>query len=159
MESGMPNQMPMEEVAGAAGFMAAMFGFLLIAILIGLAVSIVICLIITKCFQRIPREHRQMEPGMVWLLLIPCFNLVWNFFVWIRLANSYKSYFSAAGVTDVGDCGYTINLAYCIATVCCLVPCLNYLAAIVSLILLILRLIKANELKNRIPEAEQMPTP
>ncbi len=52
---------------------------------------------------------------------------------------------------DVGDCNRTLALAYCITAVLCIVPCLNYIAGPASLVLLVITLVKYNELKNRIP--------
>lgn len=89
---------------------------------------------------------------MVWLLLIPLFNLIWNFFVYQKLPDSYKSYFSSQGRTDVSDCGKGIGLAYAISAAACIVPCLNYLAVPAALVLLIIFLVKAMGLKNQIPE-------
>ena len=88
---------------------------------------------------------------MVWLLMIPCFNLVWNFFVYLQLADSYKAYFASVGRTDVGDCGRGIGLGYAICAACCIIPCLNYLAGPVALVLLIIYLVKAMSLKDQIP--------
>jgi hypothetical protein len=120
---------------------------------VSIAIAIAVILIVQSFYKRIPSEHRKMEPGMVWLLIIPCFSIVWNFFVFLRLSDSFKSYFDSQGIEDVGDCNRTLAMAYCIAAVLCLVPCLNYVAGPVSLVLLVLALVKYNELKNRIPAA------
>lgn len=116
----MQSDFPMSDFSGlqeGAGMFAIMMmvGF---ALLIGIAISCVICFIISSCFKRIPQQFREMEPGMVWLLLIPCFGIIWNFFVWIKLSKSYQAYFQSEGVTDVGDCGYNLNLAFCIVAAC-----------------------------------------
>lgn len=121
---------------------------------VSIAIAVVVILIIQSFYKRIPPEHRQMEPGMVWLLLIPCFNLVWNFFVFPKLSDSFKSYFHSQGITDVGDCVRGLAMAYCITAVLCLIPCVNYIAGPVSLVLLIITLVKFNDLKNRIPAAQ-----
>ncbi len=143
-------QMPegMEVMMGGAWLLMAF-----VAIAISIAISIVIILIVQSFYKRIPAEHRKMEPGMVWLLLIPCFGTVWNFFVFLKLSDSFKSYFDSQGITDVGDCVRTLSLVYCIATVLCVIPCLNYIAAPAALVLLIVTLVKFNDLKNRIPAA------
>ncbi|MFC1735202.1 hypothetical protein ACFL1X_03730 [Candidatus Hydrogenedentota bacterium] len=122
----------------------------LIALLVGIAIAVVICLLISGCFQRIPQEFRLMEPAMVWLLLIPCFSLIWNFFVWPKLADSYKNYFDSVGNTEVGDCGKGLNMAYCIVCVCGVIPCVGYLAWPASIVLLIICLVKALSFKNQI---------
>ena len=127
-------------------------GSILIGLAIGLAISIVICLILVGCFKRIPPEHRQMEPGMVWLLMIPCFNLIWNFFVFPKLSQSFKGYFDAVDDTTVGDCGASLGMAYAIVSACCVIPYAGCLTAVASIVLLIVCLVKATGLKNRIPQ-------
>lgn len=144
----------LEGMEGAAAGVAAIFlMFAAICIGVSLVIAAVICFIISGCFKRIPQQYREMEPGMVWLLLIPCFGLVWNFFVWLKLAKSYQAYFQAQGIADAGDYGYNLNLAYCIVTVCALVPKLNCLTFPASLVLLIICLVNACSIKNRIPES------
>ena len=46
--------------------------------LIPIVINAFICLLLQRCFERIPQQFRQQQPGMVWLLLIPCFSLVWG---------------------------------------------------------------------------------
>lgn len=79
-------------------------------------ILIVVCGFLQSCLNRIPVEHRQMDPNGVWLLLVPCFNIVWIFFVCVKLARSFKSYFDAQNVTDVGNGGYSLSLVYCVST-------------------------------------------
>ena len=87
---------------------------------------------------------------MIFLLLIPLFNLVWSFFVFQRIPASFKSYFDARGQTDVGDCGKGIGLWLAICMVSSMVPCVNYVAGPASLVLLIIFLIKAFELRGKV---------
>ena len=134
-----------------AGILAALGIFLFIGIAIGLAIAIVILYLLYSCFERIPPQHRQMESWQVFLLLIPCFNLVWNFFVLPKLARSYQSYFAEQERTDVGDCGEQIGLWYAICTVAGIVPLVNYVAAPASLVLGIIYLVKVLTLKGQIP--------
>jgi hypothetical protein len=138
----------------AAAFAGIMF-FLLVGAVIALAVAIVVLYLIFSCFQRIPAQHRQMEPWQVWLLLIPLFNLVWVFFVFPKLAKSYQSYFAEQGRTDVGDCGEKIGLVYAICLVVGVVlgwiPCVGWIINIGTFVLLILFLVKALTLKGQIP--------
>jgi hypothetical protein len=51
----------------------------------------------------------------------------------------------------VGDCGKGIGLWYAICAVCCIIPCLNYVAGPAALVLLIIYLVKVMDLKNQIP--------
>lgn len=128
-----------------------------IGLVIGLAINAVICYFTAENFKRIPQEHRLMEPAMVWLLMIPCFNVIWNFFVFPRLSKSFEGYFQAQGIVEAGDCNYKLAMAYCI--VCAVtvflgwIPCIGPIIGIGGLVLLIIMLVQFNSLKNRIPEA------
>jgi hypothetical protein len=124
----------------------------LVAMAIGLGIAIAICLFLSSCLKRVPPEHREMEPGMVWLLLIPCFSIVWNFFVYIKIPQSFQRYFNSIGRYDVGDCGQQLGLWYSILVVVCMVPFVNYIAGPAALIVWIIFLVKAAGLKGQIPE-------
>lgn len=134
-------------------FMAT-FGVLYgILLVVGIAIGIFICYLLYKLYEAVPEKFRAMEPGKVWLMLIPCFNIVWIFWVFPGLAKSFKAYFDSVNDTTVGDCGAKMALWYCICTVCCVIPCVGAVAGIAGLVLLILFLVKAHELKNKIKPA------
>jgi hypothetical protein len=120
-------------------------------ILITTGISIFVCWLLYSCFERIPKQFHVRESWMVWLLLIPLFNLVWIFFIYPALATSYKNYFNSIGRTDVGDCGYSIALVYCICACCGVVPYIGILPGIAALVLLIVFLVKAWDLRSQIP--------
>jgi len=82
--------------------------------------------------------------------MIPCFSLIWNFFVFTRLPRSLKSHFDAVGRHDVDDCGRGLGLAYSICAACSIIPYLGCLTAIAALVLLILFLAKVNNLSGQI---------
>ncbi|MEZ6188655.1 MAG: hypothetical protein R3F62_27080 [Planctomycetota bacterium] len=140
-----------EEEAIVFGVFFAIVG---IVLLVMFAIQVFICWYTSSCLQRIPERYREQSPGMVWLLLIPCFNLIWNFFVYPKVAASFQNYFndqeSVQG--DIGDCGASLAQYYCIAFICQIVPLVNYLAGPASLVLLILTLVKFSSLKAMIPE-------
>jgi len=124
-------------------------------LLVMVGITIFILYLQYKLLDAIPPQHRFMEPGMVWLLLIPCFNLIWNFFVFTRIPKSYQHYFYAHGRTDVGDCGATLGIWYSVCAVLVSIPCLNYITGIfcgpAMLVLIIIYLLKLHELKRQIP--------
>ena len=126
--------------------------FCLFVFVVMVAIAVLICWLVYSCFKRIPPQFRLREPGLVWLLLIPFFNIVWVFFVYPTLATSYKNYFNSVGRTDVGDCGYGIALAYCICGCCSIIPYLGILTALAALVLLIIFLVKAWDLRSQILE-------
>jgi cobalamin synthase len=123
---------------------------------IGLIVSLIVCLLLYQALSRLPERYRQMQPGLVWLLMIPVFNLVWNFFVFLWTSQSYKAYFEDQR-QNVGDAGWTLGLVYSILVVVTPIPCLGAVAGIAALVLLIIYLVKINDLKNRIPQQPEPP--
>ena len=133
-----------------AAFLAAFGIFIGIGVAVGFAILAVICYLVYKCYAAIPAKHRAMEPEKVWLLMIPCFGIVWNFFVFPGLSKSFKSYFDSVGDATVGDCYAQVALWYCVSSACCIIPCLNYIAGPASLVLFIVYLVKAYELKEKI---------
>jgi hypothetical protein len=99
------------------------------------------CLTMQKSLTLAGPEHRAMEPGLVWLLFIPFFNLVWQFFVVKNVAQSVRSWGQAHG-KEVGDGGWSIGLTACILSVCSFIPFLGFLCGIGGLVCLILWWVK-----------------
>lgn len=105
--------------------------------------------------SRLPPPHQKQAPGLAFLLLIPCFSLVWAFFVHPRVAESLKSYYASVGDNSVGDGGASLALWLCICPILGLIPFLGPLAGLVGLILLIIFYVKAFELSSRIRKNAQ----
>jgi hypothetical protein len=70
----------------------------------------------------------------VWLLLIPGFNLVWQFIVVSNVAKSLGNEFRSRNIQREPEPGKSIGLAFCILSVCCIIPFLGFLTAIGALI-------------------------
>jgi len=127
------------------------FFFLLFGLGFGLLVNLLLAVLLYLDYQRIPPRFRKQDPNMVWLLLIPCFHIVWNFFVYPGLSDSFKAYFDSVGDASVGNCGRDLALGYAVCAAASIIPFLGCLTGLAALVLVVLYLIKANELKNRIP--------
>ncbi len=126
--------------------LAAMFGggcliAGLLMLAIGIAIVVFYILTMQKALKLAGDQHRKMEPGMVWLLLIPLFNLVWHFFVVKNVSESIKSWAAANGKT-VDDAGYTVGLIACIAHCCGIIPFVNFIAGPVGLVCMIIWWVK-----------------
>lgn len=118
--------------------------------LIGLAVHAVVCYLLFVLQKAIPKQHQRIEPPMIWLLVIPLFNLVWNFFVYQQIADSYTSVFASRGQPQRGGAERQLGLAFSICAACSVVPCLGALAALAALVLLIIYLVKMFALKTEL---------
>ena len=65
-----------------------------------LAVMIWGLITLMQVMQAVPEKHRRMAPGLVWLAIIPCFNLIWNWFLVIWITKSLEDAFAEAGISD-----------------------------------------------------------
>jgi hypothetical protein len=115
----------------------------IVLILIGIAVVPLVfyCLSMSKALTQVGPENRNMEPGMVWLLFIPVFHLVWHFFVVKNVSNGVKAWAAAHG-REVGDGGWSIGLTACILACCCIIPVLGALCSLGALVCIIIWWIK-----------------
>jgi len=130
----------------------ALAGLLLIGIilLIQLAIGILVAWLIYRANEALPAQHRKTESWQAFLLLIPIFNLVWNFILLARVSGGFQSFFQSKNDASVGDCGAAIGLWYSIAAVCAVVPLVNCLAGPAALVLLIIYLVKISGLRTRV---------
>jgi hypothetical protein len=98
---------------------AAAFATAWLAILcVGVALSMVFLTIailhmvgMHKALSAVRKRNRTMEPGMVFLSLVPFLNIIWPFLVVIRVADSLRNEFEDRGWDTKGETfGYGIGL-------------------------------------------------
>ena len=83
---------------------------------------------------------------MVWLLLIPLFNLVWNFFVVIGIANSLANEYVRRGrPSPEPSPGKSIGIAMSVCACCGVIPILGVLAGLAYLVLWVIYWAKISE--------------
>lgn len=121
--------------------MPVIIGVVCVVALIGILVQIFFCLSMSKALSRCSERNRLMQPGMVWLLFIPCFNYVWAFFIAIQVPGSLKNEFSDRGREDGSDYGKTLGLIFAICLIITLVlsplPIISMCAPIPALIYIV----------------------
>jgi hypothetical protein len=121
-----------------------------IGVLVGTLVGLVIILIpaifyllsLQKALNRCSPESRAMQPGMVWLMFIPLFNLVWHFFVVLNIAKSLEAEFRKRGMAVEPNPGKTIGLVMCILGACGIIPILGILCSLGAFVCWIMYWIK-----------------
>src|SRR5487761_160361 len=113
----------------------AMFfsGWFLGVWVIALVVFILYLITLMNTLNAVSPANRRMTPGLVFLLLIPLFNLVWNFLVVTKIRDSLQAEFSARNLSGQGF-GYGMGLAMCILYIVALLPVINLLAAPAALV-------------------------
>ena len=89
---------------------ASICGFYLIMFLVGIFFLLTLHKALARCHPR----NRTMEPGMVWLNLIPLFNIVWMFITAIRVSESLDNEFYDRGWHRRNDdYGKTLGVVTC----------------------------------------------
>ena len=76
-----------------------------------LFVVIAFLLTLSKCLGKIQRRNRTMEPGMVWLNLVPCLNIVWQFITVFRISDSLRNEYDDNNWPEQGDYGKSLGLS------------------------------------------------
>jgi hypothetical protein len=91
----------------------AAYSILILFIFLATIVLIVLFLsTLSNALKQIKPIHREIEPGEVWLLLIPIFNLIWSYVVVIRLSDSVQKEFNSRNLGK--ETSYGVGLAYSI---------------------------------------------
>ena len=71
---------------------------------------------IIKTLNEVSEKNRKITPNLVWLLVIPGFNIMWNFFVAIRLSQSLKEELDERNFEVNAKPTLIIGLAYAIVS-------------------------------------------
>jgi hypothetical protein len=93
-----------------------------LAILVTLGVMIPYLLTLQKAVRRVSPCNRTMEPWMVWLMLVPCVNVVWQFQIATQVPRSLGNEFRSRRWGDGSDYGRGIALTSCLVGIVGYVP-------------------------------------
>ena len=75
-----------------------------------------------RAMGRCSPESRAMAPALVWLLIIPVFNVIWNFVVVLAVSKSLHNEFARRDMQEDPAPGKTIGLAMSILSVVSVIP-------------------------------------
>ncbi len=132
------------------------FGLAFLAIILVAAVFYILTL--SRALEKCSPASRTMEPGMVWLLLIPLFNIVWSFLVVFALGKSLGNEFRLRNLPSPSlEPGKSIGLAMCICGACGIIPLIGLIPSFVGLVLWIIYWIKIAEF-SRMLDSPALPT-
>jgi hypothetical protein len=84
----------------------------LLSLGLGIAINVLFCLTLIKTLSYIRESNRTISPALVWLLLIPGFNTLWNFFVVARLSQSIRKELESRDFEVSGSPTLIIGLIY-----------------------------------------------
>ena len=137
-----------DAVAAIIGIIAMVIGLVIVVAAIALMVYTIYTYFTS--LDAIPPQFRTMEPGMIFLMFIPCFGIIWIFFIVTKIPESFRNYFWATGNHRFGDCGAALGMWYAILAVISSIPYVNFLTIIPTLILLVMFVLKLNEMKKAV---------
>jgi hypothetical protein len=124
------------------------------AIIIGLIPTIFYLLTLQNTMNEVSPHNRQMNPGQVWLMLIPFFGMVWQFIMVNRIADSLRAEFSERNIPVEEDRpGASIGVAYCVLFCCGIIPLLGTLASIAGLVCWIIYWVKIAGYKTKLEQS------
>jgi hypothetical protein len=99
-----------QQVGPAATMLGGLCFVLMAVVVVFLIVYIFYLLTLQKALSRVAPRNRLMEPGMVWLMLVPCVNIIWQFLIAVRVPDSLRNEFRDRGEDDGSDYGKSIAL-------------------------------------------------
>lgn len=113
--------------------------------------------------KAIQPQNRTMQPGEVWLQLIPIFGIVWQFIVVSRIADSIQrenlsesafSFEQQKNPYPQYQYGpkptYSIGIAYCVLFTVSIIPYIGVLTSLAGLVCWIIYWVQLSEQKNKI---------
>jgi hypothetical protein len=103
-------------------------------------------LTLSGVLQKCAPASRTIEPGPIWILLIPLVNLVFSFIVVFEMAQTLRNEFNRRGIRVAEPSpGKSLGLAMCICGCCRIIPVLGLLAMLAHLVLWIIYWVKISE--------------
>lgn len=100
-------------------------------LIVGVAIQCLYLRSLSAALRECSERNRAMEPGHVWLNLIPLFGTVWMFVTVIRVADSLKAEFRDRGYREDGDFGLGLGIAYTVLSPLGVIP---YLGSIIGMV-------------------------
>jgi hypothetical protein len=79
----------------------------------GLIIPILFLVSMQRALQCVSPVNRTMEPGLVWLMMVPGLGFIWQFFVAARVPDSLRQEFRSRGIPERGDFGKGAGLIFC----------------------------------------------
>jgi hypothetical protein len=96
-----------------ATYIAAASGASWLLFLISEAIALLFVLSLKKTLEKCSPASRAMDPGMLWLLMIPLVNMVVNFMVVANMAKSLANEFRARGIqSPEAEPGKSVGIAF-----------------------------------------------
>jgi hypothetical protein len=130
------------------GDLLAPWHLIVLAALLAIILIPVVMFLLTvqRVLNKCAPAARTMEPGLVWLFLVPFLGLIWSFFLVMGVAKSLANEFRNRGISTSDPLpGQSIGIAMSVCNCCCFIPLLGALASLAGLVLWIVYWVKIAE--------------
>jgi hypothetical protein len=106
-----------------------------IVLLLFLVPYILYLVTLSSTIKLCANQNRSIEPGQVWLVLIPIFGLIWYFIMVGRIADTIAAECRQRNIPlDEQRPGYNVGLALCVLSCCGWIPVLGGFCSIAAFI-------------------------
>lgn len=127
---------------------------LLFIVFVGVILIAVFYLLnLQNLLKQITPANRQVEPGNVWLMFIPLFNIIYPFILYPKITDSVKLEMESRGMAEQGDYGRGIGIALPVLGLCGVIPVLGFLASLANLVLFIIFWVKMAGYKTKLMQS------
>ena len=135
-----------------ASILAAIMGIGIFFIIIFILIAVFYLLNLQNLLKTIKDENRDVEPGNVWLMFIPLFNIVYPFILYPKISSSVKKEFESRGISNNDDGAKNLGLAFAITGAAAIlpIPFLSTIIALGNLVLFIIWWVKTAGFKNKL---------
>lgn len=136
-----------QEVVGIIAIVAGV-----IVLIAGLAINLMFLTTLKRILEQCAPHNRLMEPGQVYLNLIPCFGAIWMFFTVSRVGQSMRNEFDERGNDLPGDYGQQLGITFAGLTLAWIIPYVGILFGLAGVICWIVYWVKMAEYNRHLSE-------
>ncbi len=130
-----------------------LLAIVVIGVLIGLVIAIFYLLTLSRTLAFCAPHNRTIQPGQVWLMLIPIFGIIWNFIMVNRIADTLANEFRMRNIpSNEQRPGYQVGITMAICGAVGIIPYLGSIAGIVQLIMWIIYWVKMSGYKTQLEQ-------
>jgi hypothetical protein len=133
---------------------AVFLGIMSVIVAVALIPAIFYILTLQKALQRCSPESRTTSPGSAWMLLIPLYNIIWQFILVSRIAESLHNEFVKRNIEEDPTPGKAIGIAFCILNILGIIPVVGIVAAACGLVCWIIYWVKIAGYSNKLVQTE-----
>ena len=122
---------------------------LIVALTISLIIYVLYLLTNYRLLKSIPANYQTWKPIWVWTMLIPIANLIIHFFLVYNTSKSLFKLFNAHGKdTKHLNLTFNIGIAFCILTICNIIPAVAVVTSFFSTCLFVIYWIQLSKIKK-----------